>query len=801
MAGTLTRMKPGSRARTAAALLSALLSALLGGRAAQAQDTLTPDATTWFPGAGSTAVLSFEDQWPYLTDYDYNDVVLEVHWQVHSIGGLVYRALLTVDPVALGGDLSNGLGVQLPSGVSKDGLVVERRLGSGGSPTSDPIYGAWSDLALTGDAAPTVVLSSDLRELFGNESGRLNVGVVGKDDLGGQRLEVEFNWPAGVSLDTAQLPFDLYVFRAQTPSHEIHLPQYQGTAAMNSALFGAAGNAVPPAGTRWFVNDRQIPAALNLMTAAVYPREAVAIDTVFPQILQFATSGGTQAQTFYADAGGSGLRMSKAATRQRPATRAITRTSCSPGANQNGRRVRASSACVFTGCASGYALSGGVCTSPNLDAFTRVDVSFLEATATPWVTMWEIGLFSGSTRLDSGYSVAASAGAASLCNDSNATGSSWCLNVAPPSSFSFIATSGTLPTFTALMLHPWDTRWPSRFRVTGTSPTGAVTTLFDYTGGDAGWAAGTARTFTLVAAGSTQNCSVTGGTGTQTWSGTAWSSCVATACSTGYTLLDGACYPTSGVLAFSHTGANQTFVVPPNVSSLTVNLWGAGGGGGSPSRSEAARGGGGGFATGTLAVTPGETLTVVVGGGGSAAGSGAGGFGGGGAGAGASGGGGGGRSAIRRGSTELITAGGGGGGGYDYAGGAGGGSSGLRNPGDGGGGNGGTQSAGGAAIGSGGYGIGQAGSALQGGNAAYYGGGGGGGYFGGGGAGSISGYGNGGGGGSGYIGGVTAATLTAGSSFTPGNAGHADNAGAGTGGTAAPSAVGAGAHGRVVIRF
>jgi LruC domain-containing protein len=156
--------------------IAGLTVAMLGASTASAQT-----ATTWYPFEGGSAVLAYEDQWPYLTDYDYNDVVLEVHWRFDSSGGLVQRALLTVDPIALGGAESNGLGLQLPAGLSKEGLVVRRRIGSGGDAGAEPSYGAWAQLSLAGDAAPTVVVSSNLRELFGVEDGRINAGVEGKD--------------------------------------------------------------------------------------------------------------------------------------------------------------------------------------------------------------------------------------------------------------------------------------------------------------------------------------------------------------------------------------------------------------------------------------------------------------------------------------------------------------------------------------------------------------------------------------------------------------------------------------------
>lgn len=64
--------------------------------------------------------------------------------------------------------------------------------------------------------------------------------------------------------------------------------------------------------------------------------------------------------------------------------------------------------------------------------------------------------------------------------------------------------------------------------------------------------------------------------------------------------------------------SNGTFTVPPGVTEITVQAWGAGGGGGGRGSSGTARGGGGGaFAASTLQVTPGAQLTVTIGSGGS----------------------------------------------------------------------------------------------------------------------------------------------------------------------------------------
>ena len=256
-------------------------------------------------------------------------------------------------------------------------------------------------------------------------------------------------------------------------------------------------------------------------------------------------------------------------------------------------------------------------------------------------------------------------------------------------------------------------------------------------------------------------------------------------------------------------GQSSLFTVPAGVTSLTVEMWGAGGGGGNAGGDI---GGGGGYASATVAVTPGETLIVVEGGPGGSSTTGyaqSGCYGGGRGGRYAYTAGGGGFSGLFRGaiaqSDALVIAGGGagnaGGSSLSYAGAGGGlvGQDGTAHGGYGGtqGGYGGTQTAGGASNGDG-----QGGVPLRGGYGSVCGadngaGGGGGGYWGGGGGGSN--YASG-GGGSGFVGGpgVSGGVLTAGDQSTPGNASDPDRAGAGQGSTGSFSAA---TGGRVVITY
>lgn len=71
---------------------------------------------------------------------------------------------------------------------------------------------------------------------------------------------------------------------------------------------------------------------------------------------------------------------------------------------------------------------------------------------------------------------------------------------------------------------------------------------------------------------------------------------------------------------YNYTGVTQTFTVPANVSSITIQTWG-GGGGGAGGTTTSARGGGGGgaYSRGTISVTSGTAVSITIGAGGSGA--------------------------------------------------------------------------------------------------------------------------------------------------------------------------------------
>ena len=237
------------------------------------------------PAQSSWTMLAFEDQWPGDTDLDYNDVVVRVHQRFYrDAQGRVRQISMLIDPVAVGGESNNGLALQLP--VDRAGVSVQRRVGAG----------SWEAIGLEPDQTATLVVSSNLRELFGGAGGAIN----SRTDLPivtGQRIELELSFGSPATLNTGLAPFDVFIFRSGDFGHQIHLPAYGGTAAMHTGLFGTGSDASTT--SRHFVHWSGTPFALNLQNTTRYPLEGVAIDELFPNIVPFATSGGLLHGDFY----------------------------------------------------------------------------------------------------------------------------------------------------------------------------------------------------------------------------------------------------------------------------------------------------------------------------------------------------------------------------------------------------------------------------------------------------------------------------------------------------------------------
>jgi LruC domain-containing protein len=245
-------------------------------------DDSRASGAVFVPARGQFHQLMFEDRWPRLGDADFNDVVLAYNTVLRTTTQGVQHITLTLHPLALGGALTNGLGLHIP--VPRQAVSsVTVKVGANGAATR---------LQPSADAQLTVLVLDSLRESFAGRAGQINSAPGAY--VAGEPIQVDVtltqSLPAAAL--TAAAPFDVFITRQGEPGHEIHGSAYAGSAAMNTALFNTESDA--SSASRHFVDTKGLPFMLDVPTVGRWPAEATDIASLFPRIQLFASSAGAE---------------------------------------------------------------------------------------------------------------------------------------------------------------------------------------------------------------------------------------------------------------------------------------------------------------------------------------------------------------------------------------------------------------------------------------------------------------------------------------------------------------------------
>jgi len=252
-----------------------------------------------YPSSSGWAAVAFEDNWPYMGDYDMNDLVVYLRTTQYTSQSGVERVDIRGQIAAVGASYHNGFAIRLP-GILRDQVdlnAMEFSLSDQKQVLQSPLEEGVKEaiIIITNDVFDHVA-PGETCEYYRTEKGC------------GSAIEFEFKMsipmkePVDVKLEPILDPF-LFATPGKwhgpqfaTPpgrSYEIHLKNQAPTERFNPALFTKIGNdASDPAAGSYFLTESGLPWALAIANTWDYPMEFKDISNAYPNFKEYVNSNG-----------------------------------------------------------------------------------------------------------------------------------------------------------------------------------------------------------------------------------------------------------------------------------------------------------------------------------------------------------------------------------------------------------------------------------------------------------------------------------------------------------------------------
>jgi len=227
-------------------------------------------------GLGSYA---FEDLWPSVGDFDFNDLVINYRYtHVMNTEGQIFETVFDFIIKNVGGSFRNGFGLQLDC---DEDLISE----------------------VTGYNLTKGLVSLNAKGLENNQSKPV---IIVFDDAwanvnvnnGKMRISVKYNQPIQMSQMGELNPF---IFIDGDRGREVHLVDMAPTDLMNTSDFGTKDDDSDPSIGRYYRTSNNLPWAINIVHDFVLPKEKTAINKGYTKFASWAVSGGADFDDWYKD--------------------------------------------------------------------------------------------------------------------------------------------------------------------------------------------------------------------------------------------------------------------------------------------------------------------------------------------------------------------------------------------------------------------------------------------------------------------------------------------------------------------
>jgi len=241
----------------------------------------------YYPGQNNFGTLVFEDLWPGIGDYDFNDLVVDYNFnQVTNANNDVVKINCLFSVRAIGAAYQNGFGFQMPTAPDNISQVTGISLSTG-------LINLAANNLEAGQNKAVVIVSDNVSELILRPGGYfVNTEVaapyVQPDTIA---LVIEFNAPIAVN-EIGLPPYNPFIYVNQERGKEVHLPNHLPTDLAETSLFGTSHDRTNPAAGDYYITEQSLPWALDIPINWQYPQEKIAISQAYLLFRGWAESDG-----------------------------------------------------------------------------------------------------------------------------------------------------------------------------------------------------------------------------------------------------------------------------------------------------------------------------------------------------------------------------------------------------------------------------------------------------------------------------------------------------------------------------
>lgn len=247
---------------------------------------------SWYPGENTFSTLAFEDLWPGLGDFDFNDAVIEFQYEIitnasNEIVDLIGRFRL----MAAGASFDNGFGVSIPVAPSHVASVTGGILqGNTFNLEANGTESGHNDhtVIIVFDAINTIYEGEFINTV--PENPYIETDIV--------TVSVYFSDPVA---NFGAAPFNPFIVVDQERGKEVHLIDHAPTELVDMQYFGMWEDDSDPEAGSYYKTDANLPWAIEIPVRFDYPIETFDILLTHLKFAEWANSGGTLYQDWYLD--------------------------------------------------------------------------------------------------------------------------------------------------------------------------------------------------------------------------------------------------------------------------------------------------------------------------------------------------------------------------------------------------------------------------------------------------------------------------------------------------------------------